>query len=148
MAIYDGRPLAGELSLDIHGFRLVPHQTAVTNFYGERQVPELYYPEIKRLVKEATGAARTLIFDHIVRSVPEHKRGEAGVRTPATARAQRLHAEVRAPAGPGPFAARGGRGATQAPIRHHDTAACLDVEPNRRDVARRGVYRGCRALHT
>jgi len=85
MAIYDGRPLAAELSLDTHGFKLVPHQTAVTDFYDEHQVRELYYPERERLVKEATGAARTLVFDHIVRSVPKHKRGEAGVKTPATA---------------------------------------------------------------
>ena len=34
--------------------------------------------------KDATGATRTLVFDHIVRSVPKLKRGETGVKSPAT----------------------------------------------------------------
>lgn len=84
-AIYDGRPLAGKLSLDTQGFRLIHHQTTVTDFYDERQVREIYYPEMERLVKEVTGAARALVFDHIVRSVPKYKRGEPGVKAPATA---------------------------------------------------------------
>ncbi len=84
MAIYDGRPLARELSLDTHGFGLIAHRTAVTDFYDEHQVREVYYPEMERLVQEVS-AARTLVFDHIVRSVPKYKRGEPGVKAPATA---------------------------------------------------------------
>ena len=85
IAIYDGRPLANELSLDIQGFTLIHHQSAVTDFYDEQQVREIYYPEMEQLVKELTGAVKTLVFDHIVRSVPRLKRGEKGVKAPATA---------------------------------------------------------------
>jgi hypothetical protein len=85
MAIYDGRALAAELSLDTQGFKLLRHRSAVTDFYDDRQVREIYYPEMERLVKESTGAARTLVFDHIVRSVAKYQRGEPGVKAPATA---------------------------------------------------------------
>ena len=83
--IYDGRPITNELSLDLQGFTLIHQHSAVTDFYDERQVREIYYPEMERLVKAHTGAARTLVFDHIVRSVPKVKRGEKGVKSPATA---------------------------------------------------------------
>jgi hypothetical protein len=82
--IYDARPIAHELSLDLQGFALVHHQTTVTDFYDEGQVREIYYPEMERLVKEVTGAVRTLVFDHIVRSVPRLNRGQKGVKAPAT----------------------------------------------------------------
>jgi hypothetical protein len=83
--IYDGRSIADQLSLDLQGFAFIHHRSAVTDFYDERQVREIYYPEMERLVKEFTGAAKTLVFDHIVRSVPKLKRGEQGVKPPATA---------------------------------------------------------------
>lgn len=85
VAIYDGRPLAREFSLDLQGFTLIEHQSAVTDFYDEQQVRKIYYPEMEQLVKNFTGAAKTLVFDHIVRSVPKLKRGEQGVKPPATA---------------------------------------------------------------
>jgi len=84
VAIYDARPIEKELALDLQGFSFVHHHTAVTDFYDEKQVREIYYPEMERLVKDATGATRTLVFDHIVRSVPKLKRGATGVKSPAT----------------------------------------------------------------
>ncbi len=85
IAIYDARPIADDLSLDGQGFALIHHQSTVTDFYDEEQVRRIYYPETERLLKEYTGAAKTLTFDHIVRSVPKLKRGEKGVKPPATA---------------------------------------------------------------
>jgi hypothetical protein len=66
--IQNARPLIGQLSLDREGFVLLHHQTAVTNFYDEQQIREIYYPECERVMQEATGAARVVAFDHIVRN--------------------------------------------------------------------------------
>ena len=68
VAIRDARPLIGRLSLDSEGFVLLHHQTAVKNFYDEEEITSVYYPECERVIKEATGAARVVAFDHIVRN--------------------------------------------------------------------------------
>ena len=68
VAIRDARPLIGRLSLDREGFVLLHHQTAVKNFYDEEEITSVYYPECERVIKEATGAARVVAFDHIVRN--------------------------------------------------------------------------------
>lgn len=81
--IRDARPIAGQLSLDRHGFALRRHQSAVTNFYDEDEVQSVYYPECERLLREATGAARVVVFDHIVRCAPKARNGEKGVKEPA-----------------------------------------------------------------
>src|ERR1700674_5839900 len=56
--IYDARPVAKSLSLDREGFALTRHDTAVSDFYDETQVREIYYPEMARLVAHATGAEK------------------------------------------------------------------------------------------
>ena len=66
--VRDARPLVGELSLDKEGFVLLHHRTAVRNFYDEDEIASVYYPECERVIKEATGAARVVAFDHIVRN--------------------------------------------------------------------------------
>ena len=66
--IRDARPIVDQLSLDKEGFVLINRQTAVTNFYDEAQIAAVYYPECERVMKEATGAARVVAFDHIVRN--------------------------------------------------------------------------------
>jgi hypothetical protein len=65
--IRDGRPICGALDLDREGFALRRHETAVRDFYDEREVREIYYGEIDRLVKAATGAREIVVFDHTVR---------------------------------------------------------------------------------
>jgi hypothetical protein len=84
MAIRDGRPLVQELSLDKQGFVLVRNNTAVSNFYDEPEVRAVYYPEVERLVKQATGATKVLVFAHDVRSSLKAREGEKGVREPVT----------------------------------------------------------------
>jgi len=54
-----------------------------TNFYDEKEVRAVYYPEVERLLKEATGAVKVVIFDHVVRCAPKAHQGEKGVREPA-----------------------------------------------------------------
>lgn len=80
VTIRDARALASELSLDREGFLLRRHATAVTDFYDERQVTDIYYPEMATLVRDVTGAEAVVVFDHIVRNA-----GRAGAKSPAMA---------------------------------------------------------------
>ena len=68
VAIRDARPLIGQLSLDKEGFVLLLHRSAVKNFYDEDEIKSVYYPECERVMREATGAAKVVAFDHIVRN--------------------------------------------------------------------------------
>jgi hypothetical protein len=67
VTIYDARPVAARLSLDGEGLTLVEHRSAVKDFYDEDELFRVYYPEAERLVAEATGANRVLVFDHTIR---------------------------------------------------------------------------------
>lgn len=82
MRVADARRSAGRLSLDREGFRLVRHETAVTDFYDEDEVRAIYYPELERLVKEETGCARAFVFDHTRRAGDEATRDAHGVKGP------------------------------------------------------------------
>ena len=67
MHIRNARPIAADLSLDNQGFALVRQTSAVRDFYNEDELRQTYYPEAERLVAEATGAARVIVFDHTLR---------------------------------------------------------------------------------
>lgn len=71
--IYDARSIAGGLSLEQQGFVLVHHSSAVQDFYSDEEVKTVYYPECEKLLKEANGAARVVVFDHIVRNAARAK---------------------------------------------------------------------------
>ncbi len=81
--IRDARPLIGRLSLDREGFVLLHRQTAVTNFYDEEQIKSVYYPECERVMQGATGAARVVAFDHIVRNAALAAIKGSGIKMPA-----------------------------------------------------------------
>jgi hypothetical protein len=80
--IRDARTLIDQLSLDKEGFVLLRHETAVKDFYDEKQIASVYYPECERVIKEATGAARVVAFDHIVRNAAMSEKGNA-IKIPA-----------------------------------------------------------------
>ena len=82
MPIRDGRPLAGTFSLDRNGFAFVPHPTAVADFFDKAELAAVYYPEVERLVREVSGAARVVVFDHTLRSGDEAEREARLVREP------------------------------------------------------------------
>lgn len=82
MRIRDGRPLAGRLSLDEHGFVFVEHRTRVTDFFDPDQLKAIYYPEVERLIREVSGASRVVLFDHTLRSGDEGEREARLVREP------------------------------------------------------------------
>lgn len=67
VTVRDGRALVDTLSLDRHGFELRTHPSAVADFTNDDAIRAAYYPEVAQLVKDATGAARVLVFDHNVR---------------------------------------------------------------------------------
>jgi hypothetical protein len=82
VSIYDGRAILSHLSLEKQGFVLTHHDTAVCDFYDAAEVRSIYYPEVERLLKDVTGAAKVLAFEHDVRCLPISKRGEKGAREP------------------------------------------------------------------
>merc|ERR1712167_558919 len=71
--VADARPAreANKLSLDTHGFTLEPQKTGLkTHEFFDTQagtVERLYYAEMKRAIKKATGCDEVQILEHIVR---------------------------------------------------------------------------------
>jgi hypothetical protein len=96
LVIRNGRPLLPSLSLDREGFTLLRRASRVADFYDEAAVKAVYYPEVERLVKEATGAARVAIFDHTLRSAAKSERDGSAVREAV----QRVHNDYTAKSGP------------------------------------------------
>lgn len=80
--IYDGRPLAGGFSFEQNGFLFVKHETAVKDLFDPQQLETVYYPEVAQLIKQASGAARVVVFDHTLRSGDEAEREAKLVREP------------------------------------------------------------------
>jgi len=92
--IYDARPVADSLSLDREGFAFTHHDTAVADFYDERQLREIYYPEVERLVAAATGTEKVIVFDHTIRTA--ERAVERGLRAPV----QMVHNDYTDKSGP------------------------------------------------
>ncbi|HTO81796.1 MAG TPA: CmcJ/NvfI family oxidoreductase [Methylomirabilota bacterium] len=81
--VRDGRAVLGDLSLDGHGFALLRHRSAVTDFYDAAQLKAVYLPEVERLVAAATGAAKVVAFDQNLRSSAVAGDNANGVSEPA-----------------------------------------------------------------
>jgi len=82
MTVMNGRLHAREFSLERHGFVFVEHKTAVSDFFDRQQLESVYYPEVERLIKAASGAKRVVLFDHTLRSGDESEREERLIREP------------------------------------------------------------------
>ena len=54
--IRNGRPVQGSFRLDVHGFEIVRHPSAVADFTDAAEVDAVYVPEALHSVKEHTGA--------------------------------------------------------------------------------------------
>lgn len=67
VTLYNGRRHAQEFSLEREGFHFVRHKTMVVDFYDEREIRRIYYPEVETLVQKESGAKRVLVFDHVLR---------------------------------------------------------------------------------
>jgi hypothetical protein len=81
--IVDARPNAGDFTLDGAGFELVAQPTAVTDFYDDGQVADVWEPEVIDLLKRETGARRVHVFDHTRRADSKGLRAAKVVREPA-----------------------------------------------------------------
>jgi len=96
--IDNARPLAAGLDVDVQGFQVVAHKSAVRDFWDEAQTLALGHPETAELVKAVTGASRVVVFDHTLR------RRSDGVadRTPGAVRqpAGRVHVDQTVASGP------------------------------------------------
>lgn len=82
LEIADARALGEDAQLDREGFQLVASPTAVSDFYDEKQITSIYYPECIALLKLRTGAADVHIFDHTLRVQDEKMRQKHGTRLP------------------------------------------------------------------
>jgi hypothetical protein len=80
VTIRNGRPRAEEFALERDGFRFLPHDTGVGNFFDEDQVKRVYYPEMEALVGAETGAGRVVVFDHTLRTADNALREARTIR--------------------------------------------------------------------
>lgn len=96
VVIRNARPIAGMLDLDREGFLLTRHDSAVSDFYDREALRAVYEPELERLVRDVTGAARTVVFDHTLRADSAVTRTERKVREPV----QSVHNDYTVRSGP------------------------------------------------
>ena len=82
MKIENGRQRAGGFELERNGFVFVEHRTAVKDFFDKSRLEAEYYPEVERLIKQASGASRVFVFDYTLRSGDEAEREAKLVREP------------------------------------------------------------------
>jgi hypothetical protein len=68
MTITDARPLKDRLTVDRNGFALLDHRTKVTDFFDEKQVEEIYAPEILEIAKRLNGAVHAFAFGPVART--------------------------------------------------------------------------------
>ena len=95
--VRDMRRITHLLSLDLQGFLLVRHETAVEDLYDDEAVAGVYDRELESLLIAVTGADRVAVFDHTRRS--DHAEGAAnpdGPRGPAS----RVHVDYTVDSGP------------------------------------------------
>jgi hypothetical protein len=79
--IADARAQAERPTLDSHGFQLLAHRSAVSDFSDDALLRSTYYPETEALLRTATGAEHVVVFDHTLR-FDSAGHSESGVREP------------------------------------------------------------------
>jgi len=79
--IESGRRQVERPTLHRHGFELLGHQSAVTDFSDEATIRGDYYAETATLLRVATGAEKVVIFDHTLR-FDQTGHAEQGIREP------------------------------------------------------------------
>jgi hypothetical protein len=96
--IHDARVVASDISLDREGFAVLNYHSAVQDFWDEEELRRVYYPEVQRVMAEATGASKVFIFDHTLRRRVRgtDDRAPGAPRQPAT----RVHVDHTATSGP------------------------------------------------
>ena len=85
MTLRNGRLVRDTLSLDVNGFELVDHPTAMKDFFDDDEIKAVYEPEVEALIRARTGAHRVHVFDHTRRSGDQATREARLVREPVLA---------------------------------------------------------------
>jgi hypothetical protein len=80
VTMHNGRQHVGEFKLDRDGFRFVPHDTRMRDFFDEQEVRSTYYAEMEALIKRESGAKRVVVFDHTLRTADDALREQAKIR--------------------------------------------------------------------
>ncbi|HEY2183624.1 MAG TPA: CmcJ/NvfI family oxidoreductase [Xanthobacteraceae bacterium] len=80
ITIRNGRRFADQFGLEQNGFRFVPHDTEVKDFFEEEQIRRVYYPEMEALVKAESGASQVVVFDHTLRTADDELRQTQKIR--------------------------------------------------------------------
>ncbi len=73
--VRDGRPHRGELTLDVAGFELISHLSAVTDFGDADALNSVYVPESVDLVRELTGADHAVFLNWMIRNSSSERSG-------------------------------------------------------------------------
>ncbi|MFT6287434.1 MAG: hypothetical protein ACJAYC_001561 [Halieaceae bacterium] len=84
VTIADARELKPGPTLDQDGFTLIAHNSAVTDFYDDAQIKDIYQFEAAQLVQQSLGATDAIVFDNTRRSDASTIRGEHNLREPST----------------------------------------------------------------
>ena len=84
VTIADARKLNPAPTLDLDGFTLVAHKSAVTDFYDDAQIEKIYEFEAAQLVQQSSGATGAIVFDNTRRSDASTIRGVHSIREPST----------------------------------------------------------------
>jgi len=81
VTIRNGRPVQDSFELDVHGFQIIDHASAVADFTDPAELESVYVPEVCRFVQEQLGA------DHVLSRGWELRRSvapaEHGAQPPA-----------------------------------------------------------------
>ena len=83
--VENGRPQRHEFNLRTHGFSFIDHVSAVEDWYDDDDVMTVGYPEVAQVIKDQTGAARVLVFDHTLRTADKDIVSATGARGPVKA---------------------------------------------------------------
>ena len=78
----DARQLDEPATLERMGFCLEKHPTAVRDFRDDTAVGEVYYAEVRELVKQTSGASRVFVFDHTVNHSEQNELERGADATP------------------------------------------------------------------
>jgi hypothetical protein len=80
VTMHNGRLVPGGFALERDGFRFLPHDTKMRDFFDEDEIARIYYPEMEALIKRETGASRVVVFDHTLRTADDEMREAKKIR--------------------------------------------------------------------
>jgi len=77
--------------------------TKVEDFTNDEEIQKTYYPEIEKLLKDATGASKVIVFDHTLRKSSVKNLNTLGAKGAAAGSVARVHCDYTAESAPRRF---------------------------------------------